>query len=76
MNITVAGPGCNKCQYTSELIEKLAHAAGVAVDIVKVTNHDEILRLGATSTPAVFIDGKLVHPLEPHTLRLSLRFGF
>lgn len=61
MNITVAGPGCNKCQYTSELIEKLAHAAGVAVDIVKVTNHDEILRLGATSTPAVFIDGKLVH---------------
>lgn len=61
MNITVAGPGCNKCQYTTELIEKLAHAAGVAVDIVKVTNHDEILRLGATSTPAVFIDGKLVH---------------
>ena len=61
MNITVAGPGCNKCQYTTELIGKLAHAAGVAVDIVKVTNHDEILRLGATSTPAVFIDGKLVH---------------
>lgn len=61
MNITVAGPGCNKCQYTIELIEKLAHAAGVDADIVKVTDHDEILRLGATSTPAVFIDGNLVH---------------
>jgi len=61
MNITVAGPGCNKCQYTIELIEKLAHAAGGGADIVKVTNHNEILRLGATSTPAVFIDGKLVH---------------
>ncbi|NRR30196.1 arsenical pump-driving ATPase [Oxalobacteraceae bacterium] len=61
MNITVAGPGCNKCQYTIALIEKLAHAAGVDADIVKVTKHDDILRLGATSTPAVFIDGKLVH---------------
>ena len=61
MEIKVAGPGCSKCQYTITLIEKLAQAAGVAVDIVKVTSLDEIQRLGATSTPAVFIDGKLVH---------------
>lgn len=61
MNIIVAGPGCSKCQYTVELIGKLAHAAGATVDIVKVTAVDEIRRLGATSTPAVFIDGKLVH---------------
>ena len=61
MDIKVAGPGCSKCQYTIELIGKLAQAAGVAVDIVKVTSPDEIQRLGATSTPAVVIDGTLVH---------------
>ncbi|MFC0132555.1 arsenical pump-driving ATPase [Massilia eurypsychrophila] len=61
MLIKVAGSGCSKCQYTIELIDKLARAAGVAVDIDKVTGADEIQRLGATSTPAVFVDGVLVH---------------
>jgi arsenite-transporting ATPase len=61
MDIKVAGSGCSKCQYTIALIEKLAQAAGVAIDIVKVTSPDEIQRLGATSTPAVIIDGTLVH---------------
>lgn len=61
MDIKVAEPDCGKCQHTIELIGKHAQAAGVAVEIAKVTNREDISRLGATSTPAVFIDGKLVH---------------
>jgi arsenite-transporting ATPase len=61
MDIKVLGLGCNKCEYTVALIEKIAHAAGVAIAITKVTNPDEIKLLGATSTPTVIIDGTIVH---------------
>ncbi|MDM5181345.1 arsenical pump-driving ATPase, partial [Massilia sp. DJPM01] len=53
--------GCSKCQYTIALIEKMAHAAGAAIEIAKVSDPEEIKRLGATSTPAVMIDGTIVH---------------
>jgi arsenite-transporting ATPase len=68
MDITVLGPGCSKCEFTIALIEKIAHAAGVAIDLTKVTNPDEIKRLGVLSTPAVIIDGKIVHSggIPPH----------
>ncbi len=61
MDIKVLGLGCSKCEYTIALIEKTAHAAGVAIEIAKVTDPAEIKRLGATSTPAVIIDGDIVH---------------
>ena len=61
MEIKVLGPGCSKCQYTIGLIEKIAHHAGVTIEIKKVVDPEEILRLGATSTPAVIIDGSIVH---------------
>lgn len=61
MEIKVLGLGCSKCAYTIALIEKMAHAAGVAIDITKVTNPAEIKRLGAAYTPAVMIGGRIVH---------------
>lgn len=61
MDIKVLGPGCKKCEYTVALIEKIAHATGVAITITKITNPDEIKCLGATSTPTVIIDGTIVH---------------
>ncbi|MES2162892.1 MAG: arsenical pump-driving ATPase [Pseudomonadota bacterium] len=61
MEITILGSGCNKCAYTAALIDKIAHAAGRAITIAKVTNPEEIKRLGVTATPAVIIDGTVVH---------------
>jgi arsenite-transporting ATPase len=61
MEIKILGSGCNKCAYTAALVQKIAHGAGVAITITKVTNPEEIKRLGATSTPAVVIDGTIVH---------------
>ena len=61
MEIRVFGSGCSKCRSTIGVIERAAQAAGVDVDIVKVENPDEIRRSGAKATPAVMIDGKLVH---------------
>ena len=61
MEIKVLGTGCGKCQATIARLEKAAFAAGVSVDITQVSAPEDILRLGATVTPAVLIDGVLVH---------------
>jgi small redox-active disulfide protein 2 len=61
MDIKVLGTGCKKCEQTAELIQ--AKAAELAVDatVEKVTDPATIMEYGAMSTPAVAIDGKLVH---------------
>jgi len=61
VKIEVLGSGCSKCRSTIGMIERAAQEAGIAVDIVKVENRDEIERSGVRSTPAVIIDGRIVH---------------
>jgi arsenite-transporting ATPase len=61
MEIKVAGPGCSKCRSTVGIIERAAQDAGVAVEIVKVETREEMQHLGVQATPAVIIDGHIVH---------------
>ena len=61
MDIKVLGLGCSKCRSTIGIIERAALAAGVDVQIVKVENPEEIRRWGVHATPAVVIDGQVVH---------------
>lgn len=61
MDIQVLGLGCSKCHLTIEMIEREAKAAGVAIEITKIENPDEIKRLGVKATPAVMIGGQIVH---------------
>jgi arsenite-transporting ATPase len=61
MDIQVLGSGCSKCRSTIGIIERAAQAAGVEVAIIKIENPDEIRRAGVSATPAVIIDGQVVH---------------
>jgi arsenite/tail-anchored protein-transporting ATPase len=61
LQVLVLGSGCSKCQVTTELIERVAEEQGVTVEIGKVTDPDRILGLGVLHTPAVMVDGQLVH---------------
>lgn len=61
MEIKVLGPGCAKCAATVELLQKAAKAKGADVSITKVEDIREIVSYGVMSTPAVVIDGKVVH---------------
>lgn len=61
MEIKVLGSGCSKCHSTIGIIERTAQASGVDIEIVKVESPDEIRRSGVRATPAVMIDGKVVH---------------
>ena len=61
MEIKVLGSGCSKCRSTIGMIERVAQTSGIGIEIIKVESPDEIKRYGVHSTPAVIIDGKIVH---------------
>jgi arsenite/tail-anchored protein-transporting ATPase len=61
MEIKVLGSGCSKCRSTVGIIERAAQAVGVEVQIVQVENPEEVRRYGIHATPAVVIDGRVVH---------------
>jgi small redox-active disulfide protein 2 len=60
-HIKVLGTGCANCKTTLKLIDEIAKARGVAVQLEKVENIADIMAHGVISTPGVVIDGKLVH---------------
>ena len=60
-NIKVLGTGCRNCQVTYRLIDEVARAKGVAIELEKVEKIDEIMRLGVLLTPGVIVDGRIVH---------------
>lgn len=60
-DIKVLGSGCANCETTLKLIEEVAQARGVAVNLEKVDDMAAILGYGVMSTPGVVIDGKVVH---------------
>ncbi len=61
MQIKVVGSGCSKCRSTIGIIERAARAAGVEVEIIKVESPEGIKAFGVSATPAVIIDGQVMH---------------
>ena len=59
--IKVLGTGCANCKATLKLIDDIAMAKGVAVQLEKVEDIADIMAHGVMSTPGVVIDGKVVH---------------
>ena len=57
----VLGTGCKKCVSTAESIERIAQELGQTVKVEKVTDPAKIMEYQVMSTPAVAIDGKVVH---------------
>ncbi len=59
MEIKILGPGCPKCEKTTEIVKQAVAESGVDADIVKVTDTMEIASYGIFGTPAVVIDGEV-----------------
>lgn len=60
-DVKVLGPGCAKCKATAEVIAAVAKESGAAVTLSKIEDMREIVGYGVMSTPAVVVDGKVVH---------------
>ena len=61
MDIKILASCCGKGNTTLALIEQVAQAKGVPVNLTKVEDLREIMSYGVMSTPGVVIDGKVVH---------------
>jgi len=61
LRVKVLGSGCSKCHSTIGIIERAAKASGIDVEIVKIERPEEIQACGVHATPAVVIDGRVVH---------------
>jgi len=61
MDIKVLGTGCANCQRTVALVGEVAREKGVAVTLEKVEDIRAIMGYGVMATPAVVVDGRVVH---------------
>lgn len=59
--IKVLGSGCAKCVKTANVIQLIADERKVQVNVVKETNPEVMMNFGVMATPAVVVDGVLMH---------------
>jgi small redox-active disulfide protein 2 len=59
MEIKVCGPGCASCERTQKIVEDAIAAKGLDASVIKVSDFQDIAKLGIFSTPAVVIDGQV-----------------
>jgi len=59
MEIKVCGPGCAKCREVERIVNETLAEAGRKAKVEKVSDINEIAKLGVFSTPAVVIDGQV-----------------
>ncbi len=59
--IEILGGGCSKCEALTKSAETAVEKLGWKnVDIVHITNMDEIVERGIFSTPAIVLNGKTI----------------
>jgi small redox-active disulfide protein 2 len=61
MEVKVLGTCCGNCSKVVNLIEDVARENGTALAVQQIGDMREIVGYGVMSTPAVVIDGKVVH---------------
>ena len=57
--IQILGTGCPKCRKLAENAEAAAKGLGIEYTLEKVTDINEIMKLGVMMTPALAVDGKV-----------------
>ena len=59
IEVKVLGTGCGRCQTTARVIAEVARERGIAINLEKVEDVQEIAAYGVLSTPAVLVNGKV-----------------
>ncbi len=58
--IQILGTGCPKCKKLAEHAEAAAGQLGIEYEIEKITQINDIMKMGVMMTPALAIDGQVV----------------
>ncbi len=59
--VKILGTGCANCRATTQRIAQVAKELGVPITLEKVEAIQDIAAFGILATPAVVVDGKVVH---------------
>lgn len=57
--LAILGAGCAKCQKLAAEAERAAQALGLAYELTKVTDLNDIVAYGVMITPALVVDGEV-----------------
>lgn len=57
--LQILGTGCAKCIKLAANTEEAARKAGIAYEIEKVTDINQIMKFGVMMTPALAVDGEV-----------------
>ena len=57
--LQILGTGCPKCKKLTENTEAAAKALGIEYVLEKVTDINEIMKMGVMMTPALAVDGEV-----------------
>ena len=57
--LQILGTGCPKCKKLAENAEAAAKELGIEYEIEKVTQINDIMKMGVMITPALAIDGEV-----------------
>lgn len=58
-DLKILGTGCPKCQRLTETAEAAAQELGLACQIEKVKDINDIMKFGVMVTPALVVDGQV-----------------
>jgi len=59
IKLQVLGTGCHKCRKLVENTEAAAKALGIEYEIEKVTDINEIMKIGVMVTPALVVESQV-----------------
>lgn len=59
MEIKVLGSGCANCKKLFENAKQAAAESGTGIDVIYVTDIQEIMKTGIMRTPGLMINGKI-----------------
>ena len=57
--VEILGTGCPKCKQLAANAEQAAKELGVEVELVKVTDINDIMKFGVMMTPGIAVDGEV-----------------
>jgi small redox-active disulfide protein 2 len=60
LNVKVLGAGCANCKRLEQAVRRVAESNGLALDIDKVTDYEQIMTWNILQTPGLVVAGKLV----------------
>jgi len=59
--IEVLGPGCARCHETHRVVQHVVEQAALECEVRKSDSIERMVELGVLRTPAIAIDGRVVH---------------